>query len=67
MNANKTEHMCFRQNISTRGNSLELVEQWTHFCSNISSTENDINICLAKVWTGIDKLLSIRKSDLSQK
>ena len=27
----------------------------THIGSNISSTECDVNICLAKVWNAIDR------------
>ena len=35
--------------------------------SRISSTENDISMCLAKVWTAIERLLIIWKSDLSDR
>ena len=35
--------------------------------NNISSTENDINIYIDTVWTAVDRLTSIRKSDLSDK
>ena len=64
-NAHKTEYMCFKQKrvISTlSGNPLELVNQCTYLSSNISSTERDVNICWAKVWNTIGRLL---KSDLS--
>ena len=34
---------------------------------NISSTESDVNIHLAKAWTSIDRQLMIWMSDLSDK
>ena len=60
--------MCFKQRgtISTlSGKLLKLVDQITYLSSNISSTENDVNICIGKAWTATDKLLIIWKSDLS--
>ena len=67
MNANKTEYMCFKQKgtISTSsGKPLKSVDQYTYFSSNISSTENDVNVGLVKLWSAIDRLLIIWKSDL---
>ena len=66
VNTNKTEYMCFKwEAISTlSGWPLKLVDKFTYLSSNISSTESDINICLAKVWTTIDRLSIIWKSDL---
>ena len=58
VNANKREFMCFNQEgaISTlKGNPLKLVDQFTYLGSNISSTERDANICIAKVLTTIDR------------
>ena len=59
MNANKMEYMHFNQEgaLSTRNGPLKLINKFTCFGSSISSTESDVNICLAKVWTAIDRLL----------
>ena len=68
MNAYKTEYMCFNQkgDMSTlNGASLKLVDKFTYPGSSISSTENDINMRLAKAWTAINRLSVIWKSDLS--
>ena len=62
--------MCFNQrgDISTlKGGHLKLVDKFTYFQSSISSTENDINMRLAKAWTAIDRLSVIWKSDLTDK
>ena len=61
--------MCFNQNwvISFRGKPLKLVDQFIHLGSNILSSESDVNICIGKTWTSIDRLLTIWKSDLSDK
>ena len=66
--ANKIEYIFFNQegDISTQnGGPLKLVDKYLG--SSVSSTENDINIRLAKVWTAIDRLSFIRKSELSDK
>ena len=52
---------------SLSGKPLKLVDQFTYPGSNISSTENNANLRLAKAWTAIDKLLIIWKTDLSEK
>ena len=68
MNANKTEYICFECEgaISTQsGKPLKLIDKFIYLSSNILSTESDVNICLVKVWTAIDKLLIIWRSDLS--
>ena len=70
VNADKTEYICFNQrgDISTlNGGSLKLVNKFTYLWSSVSSTDNDINMRLAKEWTTIDWLLGIWKSDLSDK
>ena len=57
VNADKTEYMCFnkKRDISTlNGCSLKLVDKFTYLGSRVSTTENDINMRLAKVWTTID-------------
>ena len=58
VNVNKTEFMCFKQErvISTfSGKPLKLVDKSTDLGSNISSN-SDVNICLAKALTAIDRL-----------
>ena len=46
VNTNKIEFVCFKQK-----GPLKSVGQFTYLGSNISSTENDANIQLAKMWT----------------
>ena len=41
--------------------------QYIYHGSNISSTENDFNIRIDKAWTAIDRWLTIRKFDFSDK
>ena len=54
--------------ISTQNDSaLKLLDKFTYLGSNISSTENDVNIGLKKVWNAIDRLSIIWKSDISDK
>ena len=70
VNADKIEYMCFNQksNISTlNGGSLKLVDKFMYLRSSVSSTENEINTWLWKVWTAIDKLSVKWKSDQSNK
>ena len=62
--------MCFNQtgDISTvNGSSLKLVDKFTYLGSSVSSTETDIDMWLAKVWTAINRLSVIWKSDLTDK
>ena len=68
--AHKTEYMCFNQtgDISTLcGSSLKFVDKFTYQGSSVSSTEKDIDTWLGKVWTAIDRLSVIWKSDLTDK
>ena len=70
VNTEKTEYMCFNQrgDISTlNGWSLKPVNKFTYLGNNVSSTKIDINTCLAKAWTVIDRLSVIWKSDLTDK
>ena len=60
MNSNKTEYMCFQQEGT-------IWNEFMYLGSSVSLTENDVDICLVKVWTTIDRLLIIRKSDQSNK
>ena len=69
-NTHKTEYKCYNQtgDISTLdGNSLNLVDKFTYLGSSVSSTEKDIYTRLAKVWTTIDRLSIIWKSDQTDK
>ena len=66
----KTEYMCFNQRsdiFTLNGRSLKVVDKFTYLGRNVSSTENDINTRLAKVWTAIDRLSIVWESDLSDK
>ena len=59
MNANKTEYKCFKQKgvISTQNcKPLKLEDQFPYLGSNISSTENNVKIHLAKVLHAVDRL-----------
>ena len=69
VDADKTIHV-FNQkgDISTlNSSSLKLVDKFMYLGSCISSTENDINMCLVKAWTVINRLSIIWKSNLSDK
>ena len=51
MDANKTVYMCFKQEVAISSLSvklLKLVDHFKYLSSNISFTESDVNICLAK-------------------
>ena len=71
MNSDKTKFMCFKQDgaISTlNGKPLKLLDHFTYLGSNISSTESNINICIGKAYTALNRLLSTRwKSNFSDK
>ena len=59
VNAHKTGYMCFNQTddiFTLNDSSLKLVDKFTCLGSNVSPTENDINMRLAKAWTAIDRL-----------
>ena len=61
-------HLNQRGEISTLNDtSIKLVDTFTYLGSSVSSTEYDINMRLAKVWTAIDRLSVIWNSDLSDK
>ena len=70
VNPDKTEHMSFHKkgDISTlNGGSLKQGDKFTYLGSSVSSTENDINLRLAKAWTAIDSLSIVWNADLSDK
>ena len=46
---------------------LKLLNEFTYLGSSVSSTENDVHICLAKAWTAIHRLSIIWRSNLSDK
>ena len=62
--------MCYNQtgDISTLyGTPLKLVDKFTYLGSSVSSTEKDIDTGLTKVWTAINRLSIMWKSDLTDK
>ena len=62
--------MCFEQEGAISilsGKTLKVVDQFTYLGIDISSTESDVNIGIAKVRTSMDTLTVIWKSDLSEK
>ena len=66
----KSEYMCFNKKgdiLTLNGGSLKLVNKFAYLGSSVSSTENNINMRLAKALTGINRLLVIWKSNLSDK
>ena len=70
VNAHKTEYMSYNQTGDTStqdGTSLKLVDKFTYPGSSVSSTEKDIYTRLTKVWTAINKLSIIWKSDLTDR
>ena len=55
VNTDKTAYMSFKQGgdiYTLNGSSLKLVDKFTYRGSSILSTEKDINMRLAKAWTG---------------
>ena len=70
VNAHKTEYMCYNQtgdSSTLDGTCLKLVDKFTYLGSSDSSIEKDIDKRLTKIWTAIDKLSVIWKSDLTDK
>ena len=62
--------MYFKQEgaISTlSGKALKLINQFAYLGSNISSTENDVNISIVKAWTAIECLSIVGKSNFPDK
>ena len=62
--------MCFKEDgvISLLNDEPpKFVDQFIFLGSNISSTKSDVSRFIDKVWTAIDKLSIIWKSDLSDK
>ena len=70
MNTNRTEYTCFKQEGSAstlNSKTLKWVNQFTYLGRNILSTEGNVNICIAKAWIAIGRLLILWKFDLSEK
>ena len=54
-----TEEICFNQDDAISSldiKPLKFVDKFKYLGSNISSTESDVNICIGKAWTAIDRL-----------
>ena len=69
-NAEKTDFMSYNQRgdiFTPNRRSLTVVDKSTYQGSSIASTENGIKTQLAKVWTAVNRLSVIWKSDLSDK
>ena len=57
--ADKTQFMCFKQDGAISilsGKPLKLIDQFTHFGSNISSTESNVGIGIWKAESAIEML-----------
>ena len=70
MSMHTKQYMCFNQAgdiFTLNGSPLKLVDKFTYRGSSVSLTETDINMQLAKVWTVINSLLVIWKSDMTDK
>ena len=68
--ANKMDNMYFNWEgvfFTLNGGPLKLVDNVTYLGNSVSSTERDVNIRLAKVWTAIDRISLIWKSARSDK
>ena len=46
---------------------MKSVDHFTYFCINISSTESDVSLRIEKTWAVINRLLTMWKSNLSDK
>ena len=60
--------MCFKQEgaiFTLSAKHMKLIDKFMYLCSSVSSTQSDVNICLAKVWTAINRLSITWKSDQS--
>ena len=67
VNAKKTEYVCYNQTgeiKDLKGTTLKEVEHFTYLGSNISSTEMDVMIRIAKAWSALNRLRTIWKSSL---
>ena len=67
VNSSKTEHISFNQQgtiQTTSGETIKSVESFTYLGSEISSTQNDMKIRIAKAWAALNKMDIVWKSDL---
>ena len=67
VNANKTCFIRVRDISTLNGSPLKLIEKFMYFGSSVLSTEGDVNIRLVRIWTAIDWLWIVWKSDLSHR
>ena len=68
MHTKRNTRATFTSDIYTLGgSSMKLVDKFTYLESSVSPTEAHIDTRLTKVWTAIDKLSVIWKSDLTDK
>ena len=68
LNWHNTEFMCFSQDgaiSSLNCKSLKLIDQLIYFDSNISIIESNVTMGIGKMWTGIERLMAIWKSYIS--
>ena len=66
MQAKRSKCILIKKETSTlNGGFLKLMNKFMYHGSSVSSTEDYINMQLAKTWTAIDRLSIIWKSDLS--
>ena len=68
-NSDKTQFICFNQDgatFSLNGKPLKKVDLFIYFSGNITSTEKTVFYTdLGKVLSAIDRLMTLRKFDLS--
>ena len=68
MNIDKMECMYFKQDAAystLNGKLLKLVKWFIYLGSNISSTKSNVTYRIGQVWTAMEKLSIIKKSDHS--
>ena len=64
INTEKTEYTCFNKKEDTSTQNGSSLDKSTYLGSSVTSTENDINMRIAKAWTAIDRLAITWKSSL---
>ena len=68
VNVNKKMYFEQKENISTQSSKpLKLEDEFPSLGSNISATETNVSIPLAKAWYAIDRISILWKSDLSDR
>ena len=69
VNSEKTEYMCLNQDASAgtkslNGGKVKKVDDFKYLSSYIGTTEQDVNICIAKAWAALNSMNNIWKSNL---